>query len=159
MKLANQLFLLIEQFISLPNSLGFKRDEMPQIPTAKFDEFLAYLKESGCDYEHTKKKAEELTPSQAELDTDKADRIWAEGKAFSSPIVTSLDGYVLDGHHRWFAVKRNAPEKEMDCIMLSNNAKPSLELMHNFDHAKVVDLNDKKVKLSEKVKRFFGKTA
>lgn len=145
MKLAKILKSICEEFIKLPSSLGFKRSELPQIPSEKMDDFLSYLKDVGCDYERYAAPANELTPSQNELDTDKADKIWSEGKAFDTPIIISADKYVLDGHHRWFAVKRNAPNEKMDTIMLGQNALPCIDLMHDFEHVEVNDLKDNPV--------------
>jgi hypothetical protein len=144
MKIAKLTKFICEEFISLPVSLGISREDMPQIPANKIEEFLSYLKEVGCDYERTTKKASELTPSQNELDTEKADKIWSDGKV-DMPIIISLDRYVLDGHHRWFAAKRNDPNYELNCIMLSSNAKPALEIMHDFEGSHKRDIEGKLV--------------
>lgn len=154
MKISNVIVRLCEEFISLPNSLGITRDKMPQIPADKLEAFLKYLKtDAGCDYERISLPASQLTPSQNELDTDKADKIWNDGNAFDHVIIISADKYILDGHHRWFAVKRNAPEEEMNCIMLGYNAKPCLEIMLNFDQ---VEKENLKGEIVEAVDRGYG---
>ena len=142
MKLAKQLKKLCEEFIALPNSLGISRSEMPQIPAEKTKGFLNYLTRTGCKYERVEKSANELTPSQGELDTDKADKIWNDGNSLNSEIIISKDGYVLDGHHRWFAVKRNAPNEKLNCIQLNYDAKSCIDLMNDYAHVLNVDLKD-----------------
>jgi hypothetical protein len=144
MKLALQIKNICEELVGLANSLGYKRSELPQIPSDKYYDFLDYLDEIGCSYEQKQIPAEQLTPSQNELDTDKADKIWNDG-AIDQPIMTSADNYILDGHHRWFAVKRNAPDLQMDCVVLNTDAQSAIKIMHDFEHAKVKDINDKKV--------------
>lgn len=146
MKLTEQLKLLCEEIWNPENTLDIPRHEMPQIDMEHLDTFLNYLKDVECDYERCNKLPEQLYPSQNELDTDKADKIWNDGNAFESPIIISQDHYVLDGHHRWLAVKRNAPDKKLECIMMGPNALECLDVMHDFEHSKKIDIEDNLVK-------------
>lgn len=140
MKLAWLLKKICEEFIKIEGSLDIPRDEMPQIDAKNLYKFLQYLKQSNCTFENCDVDAASLKPSQNELDTDKADKIWNDGNALENPIIISDDNYVLDGHHRWFAVKRNSPETKIKCIKLNKSANSCIDLMHNFDKVEVRDI-------------------
>jgi hypothetical protein len=141
-----KLTTLLEEIINPEGSLGISRDEMPQIDGEHIGEFLDYVSDEGKDYEKCSVPAGELQPSQNELDTDKADKIWNEDAAFENPLIISQDNYILDGHHRWLAVHRHDKDAEMDCIKLGDDAKESLELMHGFSKTKKRDIEDNDVK-------------
>ena len=150
---------IMEEIITPENSLGITRDEMPQIDGKDIPAFLKHVKNSDRDYEKCSIPAKDLKPSQSELDTDKAADIWKNDKAHEHPIVVSQDNYVLDGHHRWLAVQQNEPESEMKCIKLGDNAKPALELMHNFKKVKVRDIEDNLVESIFKIIEELGPIA
>lgn len=147
---------ILEAIITPKNSLGIKREDMPQIDGKHVEDFLKYVHKCGRDYERVELPAKALQPSQGELDTDKAQKIWDEYEAskneganpLAGEIIVSQDKYVLDGHHRWLAVKENQPDMKIKCIMLGDNARPALDLMHGFEKTTKRDIEDNKVKES-----------
>jgi hypothetical protein len=138
---------ILEAIIKPKDSLGITRDQMPQIDGKHIPEFLSWLRlEKGVGVETREMNVSDLKPSQGELDTDKADKIWDEKSAKEFPIIVSNDGFVLDGHHRWLAIKRNDESGKMRCHVIGKSAEEALELMHGFDKTTKRDINDKKVK-------------
>lgn len=147
--------LILEEIITPDNCLGITRDQMPQINGKDIPEFTSWIRlEKGVGVESREMRVKDLKPSQSELDTDKADKIWAEGNAREYPIFVSEDGYVLDGHHRWLAVCRHDDLGSIRCQVISKPAKEALELMHDFEKSHKVDIEDNKVveKLAKVVK-------
>lgn len=143
---------LLEEIIDHEDSLGIAREDMPQIDSKHIDKFKKWSIEQGCDVEPCKKTAKELSPSQNELDSEKADGMYGDKDCLKIPIIISQDNYVLDGHHRWFAMDRNEPDGWLNCIKLGWNAKPALDLMHDFDHSFKKDIEDEVVeKLANQV--------
>jgi hypothetical protein len=140
-----------EKIINLKTSLDIPRDKMPQIDSVQ--KFKEYLKENDIDFERIKIPAKDLTPTQSQLETDKADNIWAEylkkknetSNPLSGEIVVSKDKYILDGHHRWFAVKRNNENMRLNCLMLGDNAKEALKCMREYEGVSYRDVKDKAV--------------
>lgn len=76
-------------------SLGIARQDMPQIPDEKRDEFL-----SSYEHELTVVEPGTLNPTQGELDSYKVG-LAANGIIKSDPPLVSSDHYIIDGHHHW----------------------------------------------------------
>ncbi len=90
---------------------GKDRSEMPQVDLKSVEELLEL---SGIGYEKIDLDPFELKPTQSEIDDDKVSRMrdeivyntkTIEDKEFP-PIIVSMDMMILDGHHRWAAVRR-----------------------------------------------------
>lgn len=93
-------------------SLGIKREDMPQINAKKAQSFIDFLKENGVKVKQTKVVVSTLKPTQREMNQEKLAN-WAETRKASEmgakPAFVSKDNYILDGHHRAFAVKIQDP--------------------------------------------------
>jgi hypothetical protein len=95
--------------ITIPNqekSLGYHRNEMPQISQADRIEFLEYISSLYSDtpiYYQTVVNAYELKPTQGEFNNDKIIEKINTAEKYDKPIIISKDLYVLDGHHLWLA--------------------------------------------------------
>ena len=85
----------------------FARKDMPQIDAAGL---LADLKAAEKKYEELDIAAKDLQPSQKEFNLEKVKSIAEEGTWKKKPIISTNDGFVVDGHHRWKA----ALEKESE---------------------------------------------
>jgi hypothetical protein len=81
------------------DSLGRKREDMPQVPRTVKADFLIELREHTTVTDE-KVDAVSLKPVQEDFNVEVTDRILEEGLS-DNPIMVSEDGYVLDGHHRW----------------------------------------------------------
>lgn len=160
-RLAQKFSSISEKVINLKSSFSTPRDEMPQIDSTK--KLREYLKKNDIDFESVAIPAKELSPTQTQLETDKADNIWADylkkknekTNPLSGEIVISQDKYILDGHHRWFAAKRNDESMKLNCLMLGDNAKPALEILKNYEGSSFRDIEDKKV--SERILEYMAK--
>jgi len=88
------------------NSLGIARSEMPQIRKHNYPEFLTELEIDGIDYKYIDVDAKTLKPTQSYIDLERV-RLIEEAPTYKDkPIVVSNDGYVVDGHHRWYFKKK-----------------------------------------------------
>jgi hypothetical protein len=80
-------------------SLGLKRDQMPQIPTANRDNFLSTVPNHDAELD-----PRSLNPTQAQIDGYKTAKFMIQSMEntdrFRPPIV-SRDKFVIDGHHNW----------------------------------------------------------
>lgn len=98
---------IAEQNICIPGGMNIGRSSMPQLDT---DAFVKHLEDNGISvYRNTDIK--DVKPLQVNIDTAKVSEIASKGAANISPIIVSSDGYVLDGHHRYFA------SKAVDCAV------------------------------------------
>lgn len=146
-----QKIILLEEIIKPKDSLGIERKDMPQIGSKNINSFLKYLEKKNIAHEKCTMQVSGLKPSQAELDTDKADKMYAESNKSEGqnplqiPVFISNNDYVLDGHHRWLALKRNEEEATIPCIRINSDAKSCLDIMHGFEKTTRRDINDRKV--------------
>ena len=82
---------------SIVGGFNIPRASMPQI--ADQEGFARYLEFLGVDVRFVKSHLNFLKPTQTEFDPEKVAAI----NAPYGSIVVSSDGYILDGHHRFFA--------------------------------------------------------
>ncbi len=83
-------------------ALGIPRADMPQIKAEHRGALVNFLKGKGIEGSSTEVPASNLKPTQAEYAPGKVER-WAKDGESSRSILTSSDGYILDGHHQWVA--------------------------------------------------------
>ena len=90
----------------LENSLGINRENMPQIRSFHFNDFLEDLDEDNIKYEYELVEAKKLKPTQSQVNVDKADKL-TKDFVDSRFLIASNDDYILDGHHRWYYGLKN----------------------------------------------------
>jgi len=67
-------------------------------------------------------KAKALKPSQNEINEERVDDVIEKigpKRKMKHPVVVSKDHFVVDGHHRWAAMKKAAPEKGIPVVMIN----------------------------------------
>lgn len=139
--------VLQEQVVKTDGWLS--RDELPQIDSDKVDEFLAWLRSKNVAVWPTPATARLLKPSQSELESDKVEALKkTPEKLTAGKIITSLDGFVLDGHHRWAAFCALYPEGSMPTWQVALPIAELLKLVEEFPGRVVKDIADKQVKES-----------
>ena len=95
-------------FIYPKNSLGYEKKDLPQIRTGSKGMFVEYLNDKyGRQITSYKDvQASELKPVQNKINKKQLQIIKDYGGlANNKPITVSNDGYVIDGHHRWYYAK------------------------------------------------------
>jgi hypothetical protein len=84
-------------------NLGVSRIDMPQIPRADREQFIANL-HANVTPEYVDPTT--LKPTQNELDGRKVGSLYGKilaGEKHNDPILVSQEGFVVDGHHHWAA--------------------------------------------------------
>lgn len=120
-----------EGILDVPNidaSLGKMRHGLPQI--TKWDDFVKAVNDAGGEIKDMDCKAAKLIPTQKNFNAKKVLDI-IERNDMGMPIVTSKDGYVIDGHHRWLAAHHT--NTKIKCRQISLNADEILELCKDAD--------------------------
>lgn len=86
------------------NGLGYARNEMPQIPSDRREEFFDRLREDDIVIKFEKVDPQSLDPVQKEISAKIIAEflpIIRERGLGETAIIVSKDDYVIDGHHRW----------------------------------------------------------
>lgn len=104
------------QFPATYGSLGIPRAEMPQIRAGDRASMVQFFRARGIDAQEDTVQADTLKPSQAEYSPEKVDAAFAYTGG-SRAILVSLDGYVVDGHHQWWAAVQAGSDVRVIRIM------------------------------------------
>ena len=91
----------IANIINLENSLGISRENMPQIRSFAFNDFLEQLDEDNIKHSYELIESKKLKPTQSQVNVDKANQLTKEF-VDSRFLIASNNDYILDGHHRWY---------------------------------------------------------
>ena len=86
---------------NLENSLGINRENMPQIRSFAFNDFLEQLDEDNIKHSYELIESKKLKPTQSQINIDKANQLTKEF-VDARFLIASNDDYILDGHHRWY---------------------------------------------------------
>jgi len=87
------------------------RAQMPQFTRSSLKKLDAVMRKAGHTVKTTRVSPHKLRPSQKDISETMARGIlkkWGKQirrKAKASPLVVSSDGSILDGHHRWLALR------------------------------------------------------
>lgn len=105
------------------------RADMPQIKSHQFKDFAEKHK---VVFSYAWKRPQDLRATQIDFDEDKIDemvkRIKAKDPEFQGVINISMDGDVLDGHHRWIASLK-AHEEVIKCRVIHLPVETALDIM------------------------------
>lgn len=100
--------------------LEIRREDLPQVKGKDLSEMLRIFAENGIKYRTGNVPTDILKPTQEDGKPSKVDAIATaitQGES-TPPIVISVDGWILDGHHRWLAYKKlSIPKIAVICIM------------------------------------------
>ena len=127
-----------EEIKYLDCGLCLTRSELPQINSKDVANFRNWLDERGVESFETRMEVGELTPIQKEINSSKVRSMMEKHSAgeidlvSGKPIMVSQDEYLIDGHHRWFALKELDPSNEMETINIAMDINQLLGLMKEY---------------------------
>lgn len=100
--------------IHIPASnLNLPRRNMPQVLAKDFDDYINWLKFEGIGMTKTKVNCASLKCSQLDINEDKVKNLIINNpSSLHNPIISSNDGYVVDGHHRFLAILNKSLNRE-----------------------------------------------
>jgi hypothetical protein len=131
-------------------NMGISRSQMPQIPGQYMNEYIAHLKRNGIALQDKMVKTSSIRLTQNEYNKEKVlslmDKLKKIGNpANQPPIIVSIDGFVLDGSHRFIANHNLNPNGDIRVLMASVKIKELLEVSRNFPAAQFRSVSDKKI--------------
>tara|TARA_B110000483_G_scaffold3614_1_gene4279 strand:- start:169 stop:600 length:432 start_codon:yes stop_codon:yes gene_type:complete len=136
---------IAELRVERPNAkdtLGIKRDEMPQVKSKDYDELIKHLNKNGVRVTKKSVKASTLKATQKDFNVDKIVGAISKIKTIGTakPLIVSSDNYIIDGHHRWLAAKNVG---DSISIMQSNvKVKELLKHVYSFPKTFTKGINE-----------------
>ena len=139
--------MIKEEVIHLDYGLGLSRAELPQVKSTDMKEFRSWMEEQGVESFETKMEVGELNPIQKEINTDKTDSMKMKHEAGTidlisgKPIMVTMDEHLIDGHHRWYALRELDPQTEMETINFNISVQEFLQLVKQYPKVSFKDVN------------------
>jgi len=125
----------INEQMTLKPGFVLSRDQMPQIKN--IDHFVNFIERQDIDVSREEEcDVSSLRPTQFEYDKYKVYNIkmdWRKDPGSVSntaPIIASQDGFVLDGHHRYFAAHQSGTY--IPCITVHLDINKLLRLSMDY---------------------------
>ena len=141
MKIAESIISILEKVFTPKKHLGFSRNAMPQIEDEEQENFFKYLKSKGIRLKKTKMKIKDITPAQKEMRADVAKGLLTSGSPkLRKPLIVSSDNYLMDGHHRWLALRFEDENNSVTVIKVNERGIKLLDIMRNFGNVKYKDM-------------------
>ncbi|USV40833.1 hypothetical protein [Xanthomonas phage BUDD] len=127
--------------LKVPNAKdgkGKMRHGMPQL--TQFDAFMDDLKANDIGTEVKSLSPWKLTPTQGNFNEEKVDFLIDQKKWDAKPIITSADGYVVDGHHRWLAAAKLG--KDVQSRVIGMNCDDLLKFLKGKSYVETKTINE-----------------
>lgn len=125
-----------DHIVKLKQGLQLPRSELPQIKSTDMNDFKKYLEDINVEWEDTNETVEELEPIQAEINITKIEWMMQnkseEDLGGSKPVIISSDGYLIDGHHRWFSLREMNPSAELSVVLVDKPVSELLDIMRDY---------------------------
>lgn len=142
--------LLIEVFgkssggVFIPSgNLNIDRRNMPQIAESDYKDFFEWLGQQKIFVVARKVPASGLKPIQKKISMDAVQRfIDDKHPKLDKPLLTSKDGYCLDGHHRWLAKLNIDPNSKVSVFEIQAPAKKALSVLREYPRVMFRDDNN-----------------
>lgn len=124
---------LYEKIGYYKDSKNISRDQMPQIVSADVPEFIEFLKKRGVKVSKETVRVGSLKPTQYEYDMDKVEKMKsAPDSVLKKIIMASKDNHILDGHHRYSALKEKNPSERLPIWKIDVPIKDLIKLSFEF---------------------------
>ena len=110
--------------MDLETDVGIPREEMPQIKSTDMQNFVQWLKsDKQIDSKQAQMMVDDLKPTQKKINTNKVKGMLANKSidelANSKPVLVTADNFLVDGHHRWFALYVDEPKNSISVIRVN----------------------------------------
>lgn len=112
---------------------GISRDQMPQIPKDKYQEFVDFVRSKGIIVEE---KINVKYPLLSVIQNTFKDLTYEQLKDITDmtrPLIISKDYYIIDGHHR-FLVGLFEEHPAALCTMINLNVNDALDIATEFSN-------------------------
>jgi hypothetical protein len=115
--------------------MPLQRDQLPQIPDNALGEFKKFVQQMGATVEDCMMPVTSLKAIQAHVNPDKVASLKEKYRKDGAlpPVQIANDGYILDGHHRWLAIKEVDPSAEIACVWYHCPITDLVRWGHEFD--------------------------
>jgi hypothetical protein len=141
------ILISFSQHIMIPNGgLMLDRSLCPQIAQKDLETFRNSVIRDGVLCKTMDIPVTQIKPIQANLNKDKIRKLLTGDIPDTGPVIMSQDGYLLDGHHRIWAIRNKNPQARVTAYVFQCDINTLLGLARNFEKSfyKAIE-DDKKI--------------
>ena len=136
--------------MDLETDVGIPREEMPQIKSTDMQNFVQWLKsDKQIDSKQTQMMVDDLKPTQKQINTNKVKGMLANKSidelANSKPVLVTADNFLVDGHHRWFALYVDEPKNSISAIRVNLPLEEFLSVAREYPKVSYKSMVDENV--------------
>lgn len=141
--------------VRLESDFGFKKSELPQLRTKDKGLFVKMLvSKYGANVvtQDINVKAKLLKPIQSEINLKQVEVIARVSKGKmnpNKPITISKDGYIIDGHHRWYYARQN--DLDISVLQINLDANKVIDEIWQSGLAEKEDIDSVRKKVGGKI--------
>ena len=129
------------------DALSFSRSDLPQIESAHVHDFIKHLRNEGIGVMNMNVRPASLKATQSEFNIEKVKGMMAKKKAPIKPSLSSADGYILDGHHRWIVDHNKGRLHNTMKIFLP--IKELIGRAHSYEKSFVKNITEERIRIIE----------
>jgi hypothetical protein len=143
----------------LDTGLGLSRADLPQVKSDDMDNFRQWLQEQGVESFKSSMEVGEMNPIQKEINLEKVQSMMEKHGAgeidlvTGKPVMVTEDEYIIDGHHRWYALRELDETNEMETINIQLPVKKLLKIVKDYPN-----VSYKSAQMEEGYENFAGKS-
>lgn len=116
-----------------PGKLKIPRKDMPQVKSEDFHELLRFFKKDNIKVTKGLEKLSSIVPIQKNIVKDKVIKlIKSNTDKLRKPLLISKDNYLIDGHHRYAALKFLEPDNTVGVIRIDLPVEEALKEIKRF---------------------------
>jgi len=136
--------------MDLETDVGIPREEMPQIKSTDMQNFVQWLKsDKQIDSKQMQIMVDDLKPTQKKINTNKVKGMLAKKSidelASSKPVLVTSDNFLVDGHHRWFALYVDEPKNSISVIRVNLPLEEFLSIAREYPKVSYKSMVDESV--------------
>jgi hypothetical protein len=138
--------------IKIPQIKGLKlsREQLPQIAGANINDFISKAKADGITVNRHLVNPLSLKPTQNEFNKEKVKTLLHTDDSKLKPSLSSNDGYILDGHHRWVADYNKGAKHET--VTFDLPLKDLMARAHSYSKSFTRSINEKLIIIAESLR-------
>ena len=141
--------IVYEAIVNFKRSLGIDRENMPQVPEKEYPHFFQEMKKMNIKVTKKRSKVGDLFPTQKAYNDIAVNLLVKQRPSkLHKALLISKDNYLLDGHHRWAALKEIDPNQTIEVYEIGADVMAALEILKNYSRVEFrpsgLDLSYKK---------------
>ena len=114
------------------SAISHKRSTMPQISMTDRKDLFKWLKTKGIRVSNITLAVTQVKPTQSKIDRKKVDKLAKIVDVRTEKFLISSDNFLIDGHHRFYALRDNG-ETKVNCVKIHVSIAAIIEILFEFD--------------------------